>query len=157
GIECIQFPKEDYAAAYLMFRHLRDVFGKDSISKEDAIRLESVRQGAIFQQAAAASSAPEDFLRQVKASVTFDFDAPEADGRVLELVNKTNQFNLNGIRYTAADWQRQLSRPGALLVTISYQDKFGPLGKIAVIQGFQENDTLRVGTWVMSCRAFARR
>ena len=44
-----------------------------------------------------------------------------------------------------------------MLLAASYRDKFGPLGKIAVIEGRQEGGTLRIGTWVMSCRAFARR
>lgn len=44
-----------------------------------------------------------------------------------------------------------------MLLAASYRDKFGPLGKIAVIEGRQEDKTLRIGTWVMSCRAFARR
>jgi predicted enzyme involved in methoxymalonyl-ACP biosynthesis len=39
----------------------------------------------------------------------------------------------------------------------SYQDKFGPLGKIAVVKGRVTDDTVFVDTWVMSCRAFARR
>ena len=44
------------------------------------------------------------FLAQAEAVVTFDFGCA-AEPRVLELVNKTNQFNLNGRRYTEADWR----------------------------------------------------
>jgi predicted enzyme involved in methoxymalonyl-ACP biosynthesis len=40
---------------------------------------------------------------------------------------------------------------------LSYEDKFGMLGTIAVIQGFERQDALHISTWVMSCRAFARR
>jgi predicted enzyme involved in methoxymalonyl-ACP biosynthesis len=43
------------------------------------------------------------------------------------------------------------------VAVISYQDKFGPLGKIAVLQGQREQDSLTLHTWVMSCRAFSRR
>ena len=56
-----------------------------------------------------------------------------------------------------AEWRSQLETPGAFLLVVGYQDKFGPLGKIAVLQGRCEGGTLYVGTWVMSCRAFARR
>ena len=38
-----------------------------------------------------------------------------------------------------------------------YQDKFGPLGNIAVLAGRKEKKRLTVHTWVMSCRAFGRR
>jgi FkbH-like protein len=155
GIEGLLFPKTDYAAGYAMLRHLRDLFGKPRISQEDAIRLESIRQGARFQQPAGDANG-EAFLEQADAVMAFDFSA-SGDPRALELVNKTNQFNLNGIRYTEAEWKKRLERPGEFLAVVSYRDKFGPLGKIAVLEGRQEEETLFMDAWVMSCRAFSRR
>jgi FkbH-like protein len=72
-------------------------------------------------------------------------------------VNKTNQFNLNGIRYTEAEWRQSLQNPGSFVAVVSYRDKFGPLGKIAVLRGERAVDRVRLDTWVMSCRAFSRR
>ena len=155
GIECLLFPKTDYAAAYALLRRLRDLFGKPRVSPEDVIRLESIRQGAPFQQADGDSTS-EAFLQQADAVITFDFSLA-ADPRALELVNKTNQFNLNGVRYTEADWKKRLERPGEFLAVVSYRDKFGPLGKIAVMEGRREEEALVIDTWVMSCRAFSRR
>jgi FkbH-like protein len=157
GMECIQFPAGDAAAGLTLLRRLRDLFGKPRLAEEDAIRLESMRRGAAFQEAAQASSSADDFLLQAEAAITFDFDVEGEDARVLELVNKTNQFNLNGIRYAEAEWRSRLAAPGAILMSASYRDKFGPLGKIAVIQGHERDGVLHIGTWVMSCRAFARR
>lgn len=157
GIETIAFPKDDYGQVYAMLRRLRDLFGKPRISGEDSIRLASIRQGAAFQEAAGGGgSAPETFLQQVDAVVTFELDCA-ADPRVLELVNKTNQFNLNGTRRVKAEWESSAARPEALVAAVSYEDKFGPLGKIAVIQGRMEGATAHIETWVMSCRAFSRR
>ena len=157
GIECILFPKDDYAAGYAMLRRLRDLFGKPRIAEEDAIRLESIRQGATFQEATADGEASELFLEQAGAVVTVEWNAA-GDPRVLELVNKTNQFNLNGVRHTAADWKDQHLQPGVWLAAVSYLDKFGPLGKVAVIHGrYKDNSALYIDTWVMSCRAFSRR
>lgn len=157
GIECLQFPANDAAAGYALLRRLRDLFGKPRLAEEDAIRLESIRQGAAFQDAAQEGASAEAFLEQAGATVTLDFDVTAADPRTLELVNKTNQFNLNGIRYTEAEWSSRLARPGAVLLAASYRDKFGPLGKISAIAGRLEDGTIYVDTWVMSCRAFARR
>jgi FkbH-like protein len=155
GIECLLFPNTDYAAAYALLRRLRDLFGKPRISQEDAIRLDSIRAGAQFQQPADASTS-EAFLQQAEAAITFDF-SPGDDPRALELVNKTNQFNLNGVRYTEADWRKRRARPGAFLAVVGYRDKFGPLGKIAVLEGRREEEVLFIDAWVMSCRAFSRR
>jgi FkbH-like protein len=155
GLECLPFPNSDYAAAYALLRRLRDLFGKPRIFQEDAIRSASIRQGAQFLREAGAS-ASEAFLAAAEAEVTFEFSLAD-DPRAFELVNKTNQFNLNGIRYTEADWKNRLLRPGAFLVKVGYRDKFGPLGKIAVMEGRLEDKTLFIDTWVMSCRAFSRR
>jgi FkbH-like protein len=163
-IECIQFPKSDYPGAYDLLRRLGDLFGKSKLVEEDSIRLDSLRQGSAFRQVAeeGGGQAPEEFLAQAKATILLDFRSSNdfrstGNSRTLELVNKTNQFNLNGVRYTDAEWGKQLETPGAFLLVVGYQDKFGPLGKIAVLQGRCEGNTLHVGTWVMSCRAFARR
>ena len=156
GIECVLFPRNDYQAGLAMLRQLRDRCGKERVSKDDALRLESIRQGVAFREQTSGGAAPESFLEQIGAVVTFDF-AAAAEPRVLELVNKTNQFNLNGGRYTQADWQKLVSSPGALLAAVSYEDKFGPLGTIGVVAGQLGGRTLVIETWVMSCRAFARR
>jgi FkbH-like protein len=157
GIECIQFPKNDYEANLAMLRRLRDLFGKSRLSDEDALRLDSIRRNSELRAAAQAPATHETFLRDADAVLTFDFDRVCRDPRALELINKTNQFNLNGVRYTDADWQERLACPGAVAATVGYKDKFGFLGKIAVVQGCHEGDVLRIDTWVMSCRAFSRR
>jgi predicted enzyme involved in methoxymalonyl-ACP biosynthesis len=97
--------------------------------------MESIRQGAAFRDAAEGGSTPEAFLQQANAVIEIDFTPAPGDTRVLELVKKTNQFNLNGIRFTDSDWSRTLSAPAAFVGVISYEDKFGPPGKIAVVQG----------------------
>jgi FkbH-like protein len=157
GIQCLLFPRNDPAAEYSLLHQLRDLCGKPRLAKEDAIRLESIRQGAGFRQAQQDGSASEAFLEQAQAVVTFDFDGVADDPRALDLVNKTNQFNLNGLRVTPAEWQQRLKNSGAVAATVSYQDRFGPLGKIAVFQGRKEGSSLLLETWVMSCRAFSRR
>ena len=105
--------------------------GKDKVSSDDLLRLASIRQGAAFRQQAEGGSAPESFLEQAQAVVTFDFSAA-GEPRTLELVNKTNQFNLNGRRWAEADWHKEAADDRSLIVTVSYEDKFGPLGTIAV-------------------------
>ena len=74
-----------------------------------------------------------------------------------ELVNKTNQFNLNGRRYTESAWQAFLRDSETFLMVAAYKDKYGPLGKIAVLGGRCQGAAAFLDAWVMSCRAFTRR
>jgi FkbH-like protein len=148
-IECLPFPAGDHAAADALFRRLRDLFGKSRISEEDSLRMASLRACVGHQD--------DSFLSQAKAKMTVVFDPPAEDLRVLELVNKTNQFNLNGRRYTEQEWRKELAGPDRFVMAVSYQDRFGPLGKIAVMRGRSCGGAVDVDTWVMSCRAFSRR
>ncbi len=156
AIECIRFPKEDPAAVLALLGELRDRFGKARLLDEDRLRAHSLRQAEAFHTAGAAAS-QDALLASVDAVVTFSLNQDANDARALELINKTNQFNLNGRRLSEGEWNELLARPGAFLLTASYRDKFGPLGKIAVVLGCATDGAVAVDRWVMSCRAFSRR
>ena len=157
-IECVQFPTKDSAAIYELAFRLRDLFGKSALSQEDLIRAESIRRSHVHANAyQQVNTIPTRFLEEIEAEISFNFDKTPVDPRALELVNKTNQFNLNGKRYTEVSWQNYLRDPASFLLAASYKDKYGPLGKIAVIAGRQNEKKLSIDTWVMSCRAFSRR
>ncbi|MBV9034274.1 MAG: hypothetical protein JO182_07245, partial [Acidobacteriaceae bacterium] len=134
----------------------RDLFGKTTVSEEDALRLASLKTSAAVRETSEDSMTSDEFLSRAEAEILFSFESPP-EARALELINKTNQFNLNGRRYTESDWQRSLGRPGAIVLVASYRDKYGPLGKVMVLHGTVENLVLHVDSWVMSCRAFSRR
>ncbi|MGC2331984.1 MAG: HAD-IIIC family phosphatase [Candidatus Acidiferrales bacterium] len=158
GVECILFPKDDPQALVGLFYRLRDLFGKSVLSEEDRIRQESIRRNHENKEEIEGHGRNlGDFLAQAEAEVTLNFSKKPADPRALELVNKTNQFNLNGKRFTEAEWQTYLTRPDTFLLVAAYKDKYGPLGKIAVLAGRKLENAILVDVWVMSCRAFSRR
>lgn len=155
-IECLQFPTGDDGAVYALLERLRDFCGKERLSGEDAIRLSSLKTGAIVQVALADSPARQDaFL--AAAGQELSCLSVVGDHRPLELINKTNQFNLNGRRWSEREWQELLGRDDALALCFAYRDKYGPLGKIAVLAGRLAGTALHVDAWVLSCRAFSRR
>jgi len=157
-IECRLFPRDNDKAAYELLEDLRDLFGKQALSQEDEIRLESLRAAHAANEAdVSPRSSPERFLKEAGGKLQLSFAKNPADPRPLELINKTNQFNLNGKRHTEASWKRYLSEPQVFVLVASYEDKFGPLGKIAVLAGRRDGGMLRLDHWVLSCRAFSRR
>lgn len=158
GLQCLAFPCQDDQKIYELIVHLRDCFGKPALSAEDALRLDSLRQrSAIADVTAGAGHDLEAFQRKMDADIEVSWHKAQPDPRALELVNKTNQFNLNGRRFDEGTWLGRLRDPDASLMLVSYKDKFGPLGKIAVLMGVQHGRRFRVDAWVLSCRAFARR
>ncbi|MCX6347920.1 MAG: HAD-IIIC family phosphatase [Candidatus Aureabacteria bacterium] len=157
-MECVVFPQSDYPAFWKMLGRLRDLFGKSVVSTEDEFRLRSIRDAGVLRELSAdAPRSLDEFLSLAEAKIRFTFGKSPMDPRALELINKTNQFNLNGARFNEAAWMSHLKDPAKFLLVVNYEDKFGPLGKIAVITGKADRRRLSVDAWVMSCRAFSRR
>ena len=156
GITCRRFSAKDPASVWGLLGEMRDFFGKPVILEEDRLRQASIRASAQMQEMADDPASPE-FLRDLGGSVSLDWTADASDKRPLELINKTNQFNLNGRRIGDGEWRRLVEREDSVLAVVSYRDKFGPLGKIAVLLASKQGRRLKVSHWVMSCRAFSRR
>ena len=155
---CRLFPKNDPVAIWALLQDLRDLFGKTSISREDSLRLSSImNSGEWRKNGATEESQSDDFLRSAQARIIFEYGRGIGDRRAFELVNKTNQFNLNGRRYSESDWRHFFTDTSSFLLSATYEDKYGELGKIAAILGTRDERSIRVQTWVMSCRAFSRR
>jgi FkbH-like protein len=156
-MRCFVFPTKQDDKVLRLIGELRDLFGKDAVTEEDGLRLASLKAGASYRAESSSTTSPEGFLAELRAEIEASFIKLPFDRRSLELVNKTNQFNLNGRRVDEGEWCRSLALPESFLLTVSYTDKFGPLGKIGVAAGRLEEETLLVERWVLSCRAFSRR
>jgi FkbH-like protein len=154
-VECHLFPSSDPAAILELIQTLRLRFAREHVAEEDRLRSASLRSAAKYARADATD--PETLLAGLGAHISFSFSPDPFDPRALELLNKTNQFNLNGRRWEESSLRAFLGQPGAVLCIASYEDRFGALGKIAVAVGVVEEGALRLQSWVISCRAFSRR
>jgi FkbH-like protein len=83
-------------------------------------------------------------------------------GRIVQLINKTNQFNLTTRRYTEAEVSRMMADPAVLTYQLRLLDRFGDNGVIALLIGrlqgptLEQGATLKMDTWLMSCRVLGR-
>lgn len=123
-------------------------FPKRPVTHEDQIRMDSIISGVRFTKESAGRPLHE-FLKTVGGTITIEHSwTPRAQ----ELVEKTNQFNLNGVRRS----REELLAPHTHVMRASYRDKFGDLGQIAALHGHVDVQTFYIDTFVMSCRAFSR-
>jgi FkbH-like protein len=78
-------------------------------------------------------------------------------GRITQLINKSNQFNLTTRRYTEADIDQMIGQPRLITFQIRLADSFGDNGMISVVvaRPLQESDW-EIDTWLMSCRVLGR-
>ncbi|MFR4394553.1 MAG: hypothetical protein ACLT29_09850, partial [Ruminococcus callidus] len=80
-----------------------------------------------------------------------DFDAV-ALPRIVQLTNKSNQFNLTTRRYTQSEMEQVAADHKHIRLYGRLRDKFGDNGIVSVVIGEISGDTLHIELWLMSCR-----
>ncbi len=156
GITCRLFPKRDPEKLLSLLTELRSLFGTAQVTDDDRLRASSLRATQGFTRARDAETDLSSFLAGLDGQVTFARGEAADLSRALQLLNKTNQFNLNGERISEAALRALAVARDGFLLTASYCDRYGPLGNIGVAAGTIEASRLVVSHWVLSCRAFSR-
>ena len=95
-------------------------------------------------------------LKDLNAVATIGRPTSDQLERVLQLVNKTNQFNLNGIRRTPLEIKKFAEDADSLVLVGEFKDDLTNYGLTTVIGGRFEGGSFKVEIWVMSCRTFDR-
>ncbi len=120
-----------------------------TITAESARRTDMV-QSQIAREAARTTLTPEAFARQQDVRVRLGYANDAADprfARALELINKTNQFNTTGQRWTEAECRRFFAAGGRFAL-YHVEDRYTPYGLVGVVI----LDGHTIAQWVMSCR-----
>lgn len=99
-----------------------------------------------------------DYLSSLQMTLTLsDFDA-KGRGRITQLINKSNQFNLTTRRYTEDQIAAVEADPEAMGLQVRLADRFGDLGMIGVVICRPNAPrTWEIDTWLMSCRVLGRK
>ncbi|MEZ5947361.1 MAG: hypothetical protein R3C04_11020 [Hyphomonas sp.] len=116
-------------------RTLGDYLGFETVSftDEDNRKTEQYRaKSQIAEMEATATSLP-DFYKslQMKAVIEQfnDFNMP----RIVQLIGKSNQFNLTTRRYSEPELREIMAQTGSMQVTLKLQDKFTDHGLVSMI------------------------
>ncbi|MBD9625264.1 HAD-IIIC family phosphatase [Ensifer sp. ENS06] len=117
---------------------------------DESLRREGMLRQQMKREENRASLTREEFLRDLGATISLkeisSLDHP-LFSRVFELVNKTNQFNTNGQRWSHLDFSTHLD-DGGKVFTFSVRDKYTEYGTVGIVF-IAGND---VKQYVMSCR-----
>jgi FkbH-like protein len=130
-------------------------FNSVSLSSEDLKRSSRALKLKEQREFKTSFSRIEDFLEAIQVRLTFSKLNPENLNRVVQLFQKTNQFNLTTRRHREEDLKK-LKRNGGQIYSVSYEDTFGSQGIISVIALVQKPDVLFIESWLMSCRVLNR-
>jgi FkbH-like protein len=155
GITVPELPEDP--GEYLEYLYSQNLFETASYSQADKDRTKQYQVEAQRVSLQKTFTNEADFLKSLNmVSVVSGFTKFNTP-RVAQLSQRSNQFNLRTIRYTEADIEAFANDPDVIDLSFTLEDKFGDNGLIAVIiMKKQDDQTLFVDTWFMSCRVLKR-
>ena len=131
-------------------------FEAATISSEDLHR-NQFYQADVKRQALESSAADvNSFLTSLDMTARIEPVSDATLERTVQLIGRSNQFNLTSRRYSNADLVHLTSDAAWITRTVSLSDRFGDHGLISVLLAKVEGDTLAIDTWLMSCRVLKR-
>lgn len=128
------------------------------LTDEDRVRSEQYRSERRRRDAEGTFESLDAYLTSLEMVADLrTIDEDDMD-RVVQLLGKTNQFNLTTRRHGPAKVRQMLGEPGAIGLTLRMADRFGDHGLVSVIIAVPgpEPRTAYIDTWLMSCRVISR-
>ncbi len=153
-VEVIELPLEPagYPSALARAR----LFEKLTLTGEDRGRTASIQKNQERETLAATAGSVDEYLSGLGIKVELaPFDEANLP-RIVQLINKTNQFNVTTRRRTDAE-VRMLMDSGSYTQAMRVADRLGDSGLTGVLIAVPAGATLRLDTWLMSCRVLGRR
>ena len=144
-------------AMYLSYLRSLGLFETASYSAEDSGRTQQYRQQAERAVFESSFQSYDDYLKGLDMVATVSSFDPFHYPRIAQLTQRSNQFNLRTVRYTEAEIEAIAQDDSHICLYFMLKDKFGDHGLISVvILDKQEDSTLFVSEWLMSCRVLKR-
>jgi FkbH-like protein len=152
-VRCLAFPRHDDALAPFM-DDLVAQFRRREITAEDRERTGLYRRRLEGMAPSGVDGADlTQFLRDLKMELAIHDRSRGDRTRALQLINKTNQFNLNGRRLGEEHVAAALEAGGRLYAA-ALSDRTGSHGEILACLVAPDGT---IDSFVMSCRVFQRR
>lgn len=135
-------------------------FESMNVTKADEQRVEQYRQEAMRRQEQSSFTSMDDYLESLKMTADAKLINDEDFPRVIQLLGKTNQFNLTTRRHSPQIVEQMLANTDNLGITLRVTDRFGDHGLVAVLLAVLTDHllgkALEIDTWLMSCRVIGR-
>lgn len=128
-----------------------------ALSNDDVHRNEYYNQNSKRAENLAKYVNHDEYLQSLQMSAEISEFSGTYLERIVQLTNKTNQFNLTVKRYTQTAIEEVLGNPLYIGLYGKLSDKFGDNGLVSVLLGrIDGQSAIHIDLWVMSCRVFNR-
>jgi FkbH-like protein len=132
-------------------------FESVGITAEDLERTKQYQENRARDSLRASATDMQSYLRALEMRLIWSrFDRVSLQ-RVVQLINKTNQFNLTTRRHSDLDVLAIMADEKSFGLHLRLTDRFGDNGIIAVVIGrMLTPGDVTIDTWLMSCRVLGR-
>jgi FkbH-like protein len=130
-----------------------------SVTQDDLGRTNQYQNNLNREALQTASTDLNSFLSALRMELWVESFGDHTLKRTVQLINKTNQFNLTTRRYTEEQVSALIRANDALNLQFRLSDIYGDNGIISVIMAHideQTREKMVIDTWLMSCRVFGR-
>jgi len=135
-------------------------FESVSVTAEDRQRSELYSANARREELRATATNLQDYLKSLNMRLAVQPFGENDASRIVQLINKTNQFNLTTKRCTDAEIAELMRSERAIALQFRLCDRFGDNGIIAIIIAEEDDESQEhvysISTWLMSCRVLGR-
>lgn len=131
-------------------------FEVTSLSDDDRKRNEMYQANLKREQQQASFADYADYLRSLEMTGVVRPFEPVYMGRIAQLTNKSNQFNLTTQRFTQAQIEQMAADEKYITLYGKLADKFGDNGVVSVVIAEKNGDCAHIRLWLMSCRVLKR-
>ena len=135
---------------------IKDLFLAGGVMAEGEDKTEQYRTRALAIAERQQFDNQEDYLASLGLTVTLARNDQARVGRISELSQKSNQFNLTTIRYAPSQIEGLMTDPEAGVYSLEVADRFGAAGLTGVIVMRHGGEVAIVESLIMSCRVLGR-
>lgn len=153
-VTVIDFPKDSSLLPETVEKVYREYLFSLEVTGEDTKKTEMYRAETQRKADMSSASSVEEYLKKLEMTMNIHRMLPEEEKRVVQLVNKTNQFNVTTKRYSEEEI-KELAGNGDV-ITVHVADKYGDQGLVSILILKYDSDQADIDTFLMSCRVMGR-
>lgn len=148
-------PVDDEPAYYTKILDRGAYFDWIQLTKEDIERTETYVTNYQREEIRKEHTDYNSFLKSLEMEIRINEPSEQSLARFVQLINKTNQFNLRTKRYSKGDIQKIMNDASQFILLLGeLKDKFSNFGIITCLILRKLKNMAFIDTWVLSCRAF---
>jgi FkbH-like protein len=126
------------------------------VTDDDVNRLSEYKAQAQRAELASSAGNRDEFLASLGIVCTFQSALQAPLSRAVQLLAKTNQFNLTTRRRSAAEIEEFATAAGGQAVVIRVRDRFGDAGVVGLALARNQGDSCFIDSLLLSCRVIGR-